>query len=163
VANEPDEVLLLDTDLFFVVKVTDTLKHAGYTTHSVRNERAFAQALSARRPIAALVNTAARGVDYVEALAAARAVAVPAVAYGPHGDLAAQQSARDAGATLVVSNSRLAADLPGIIARALRQGPASESCAESPEDESVAAPEGSPDGACDASSPESLDRPGART
>jgi DNA-binding NtrC family response regulator len=111
----------LDSDLFFVVKVTDTLKHAGYTTHAVRNEHDFAQALQTRRPAVALVNTATRGVDYARALAAAREAAVPSVAYGPHVDLDTQAAARAAGATVVVTNSRLAGDLPGIVTRALRR------------------------------------------
>jgi DNA-binding NtrC family response regulator len=121
-AGDQREVLLLDTDLFFVVKISDTLKHAGYTTRALRNEQDFAQALGSHRPLVALVNTAARGVDYARALAAARAAAVPSIAYGSHVDLATQQAARDAGATVVVSNSRLAADLPGIVARALQRG-----------------------------------------
>jgi hypothetical protein len=133
------EALLLEGDLFFVVRVTETLKHAGYATHAVRSEHDFAQALLARRPVVTLVNTAARGVDYARALAAARAAGIPSVAYGPHVDLESQIAARAAGATVVVTNSRLAADLPGIVARAVRRG------AEAPEAEPTDASQNPPD------------------
>ena len=116
------EAVVLDSDLFFVVKIADTLKYAGLTTRTVRTERDFAQALAARRPAVVLVNTAARGVDYAGALAVARDAGIPSVAYGAHVDIATQAAARAAGATVVVSNSRLSADLPGIVARALRRG-----------------------------------------
>lgn len=122
--DERDEhnAVLLDSDLFFVVKIADTLKHLGYATHTVRTARDFAQALATQPPRVALVNTAARGVDFTQALAAAREAGVPTIAYGAHVDLATQQQAREAGATVVVANSRLAADLPAIVARALRRG-----------------------------------------
>jgi DNA-binding NtrC family response regulator len=114
-------VLLLDTDLFFAVKVGETLKHAGYTTRSTRRLSDFTEALAAERPEVALVNTAARGVDWRAAVAAARAAGVPLVAYGPHVDVETQEQARQAGATAVIANSKLASDLPGVVARTLRR------------------------------------------
>jgi hypothetical protein len=117
-------VLLLDNDLFFVVKVTDTLKHAGHATVAVRSLEDFGRRLeaseSAERPDLALVNTAARGIDFRAAIVAARAAGVPVIAFGSHVDLATQEEARRAGATRVIANSRLASDLPGIVERALR-------------------------------------------
>jgi hypothetical protein len=53
--------LLLDTDLFFSVKVTDTLKHIGYTTKTHRRLEDFAVALASEDPTLALVNTGGRG------------------------------------------------------------------------------------------------------
>ncbi len=115
--------LLLDTDLFFSVKVTDTLKHAGYRTHTMRRMDEFIRALSAQPITVALVNTAARGVDWRAAIAAASAAHVPIIAFGPHIDIATQEEARRAGATSVIPNSKLASDLPGVVARALRRIP----------------------------------------
>jgi hypothetical protein len=112
-------VALVDSDLFFVVKVTETLKHAGYRTRVARNEGEFARALAGERPRIALVNTAARGVDYARIIAVARAAGVPIIAYGSHVDLATQERARAAGATRVIANSKLASDLLGIVARTL--------------------------------------------
>ncbi len=113
--------LLLDSDLFFSVKVTDTLKHAGYQTRTVRHIAAFTQALEDERPVLVLVNTAARGIDWRAGIVAARTAGLPVVAFGSHVDLATQEQARQAGATSVIANSKLASDLPGVVARALRR------------------------------------------
>jgi hypothetical protein len=127
-------VLLLDSDLFFVVKVTETLARAGYAVRKARTIDAFVAALvetsetsemsqpGAKRLAAALVNLAARGVDALAAIARAREAGVPVVAYGPHVDVAAQAAARQAGATSVIANAKLDGDLPGVLARALRRG-----------------------------------------
>jgi DNA-binding response OmpR family regulator len=112
-------LLLLDTDLFFVVKVTDTLKHAGYTVRTVKTEADFARALGERQPALALVNTAARGVDGIAAIAAARAAGVAVIAFGSHVDLATQEAARQAGATTVIANAQVARDLAGVVTRTL--------------------------------------------
>jgi DNA-binding NtrC family response regulator len=113
--------LLLDTDLFFAVKVSETLKHAGYTTRTARRLSDFTEALVAARPEIALVNTAARGVEWRAAIRAAREAGVPLVAFGSHVDIETQEQARQAGATAVIANSKLASDLPGVVARALRR------------------------------------------
>jgi DNA-binding NtrC family response regulator len=117
----PRTALLLDNDLFFVTKITTTLKHAGYTTRTARTLDAFTQGL-AEKPDIALVNTAARGVDWRAGIVAAREAHVPVIAFGSHVDLETQAEARKAGATRVIANSKLAADLPGIVERAIRAG-----------------------------------------
>jgi len=126
-AGQPDQAqrsaLLLDNDLFFVAKISATLKHAGYTTQTARTLDAFTQGL-ADQPDIALVNTAARGVDWRAGIAAARAANVPVIAFGSHVDLETQAEARSAGATRVIANSKLATDLPRIVERALRTGSA---------------------------------------
>jgi len=117
-------VLLLDNDLFFTVKVSDTLKHVGYVTQVVRTEADFARALATARPRIAIVNTAARGLDFRQAIARAREAGVPVVAFGAHVDTQTQAAAREAGAARVVSNAKLAEDLPGILDRTLRNAAA---------------------------------------
>ena len=123
--EQPDQeqrsALLLDNDLFFVAKISATLTHSGYTTRAARTLDAFTQGL-ADKPDIALVNTAARGVDWRAGIVAARDADVPVIAFGSHVDLETQAKARKAGATRVIANSKLAADLPGIIERALRAG-----------------------------------------
>jgi FixJ family two-component response regulator len=112
--------VLLDTDLFFSVKVTDTLRHIGIETRTVRLLSDFIQALSFDPPpVMALVNTAARGVDWSAGIAAASQAHVSCIAFGAHVDLAIQEEARRAGATRFLSNSRLSSDLPSIVARML--------------------------------------------
>jgi len=113
-------VILLDTDLFFVVKVRTTLQHAGYDVRTARSLADFTRRLVADTPALALVNTAIAGVDWRAAIVAAREAHIPVIAFGSHVDLETQQAAREAGATRVISNSKLAADLPGIVARTLQ-------------------------------------------
>lgn len=125
-SESPRRALLLDSDLFFSVKVTDTLKHVGYQTRTVRQIAAFTQALADERPVLVLVNTAARGIDWRAGIVAARDAGIPVVAFGSHVDLATQEEARQAGATSVIANSKLASDLPGVVARALRRGTATD-------------------------------------
>jgi len=113
-------VILLDTDLFFVVKVRTTLQHAGYDVRTARSLADFTRRLVADTPALALVNTAIAGVDWRAAIVAAREAHIPVIAFGSHVDLERQQAAREAGATRVIANSKLAADLPGIVARTLQ-------------------------------------------
>lgn len=113
-------ILLLDTDLFFVVKVRTTLQHAGYDVQTARSVADFTRRLASDSPALALVNTAIAGVDWRAAIVAAREAHIPVIAFGSHVDLDTQQQARQAGATRVIANSKLAADLPGIVARALQ-------------------------------------------
>lgn len=113
-------VILLDTDLFFVVKVRTMLKHTGYDVQPARTLADFTRRLMETAPTLALVNTAIAGVDWRAAIVAARGAHVPVIAFGSHVDIETQQEARQAGATRVIANSRLAADLPGIVARTLQ-------------------------------------------
>jgi DNA-binding NtrC family response regulator len=128
--------LLLDNDLFFVTKITTTLKHAGYTIRTARTLDTFTPGL-AEHPDIALVNTAARGVDWRAGIAAAREADVPVIAFGSHVDLETQAEARKAGATRVIANSKLATDLPGIVERALRAGSARHEAETTDEDETA--------------------------
>ena len=114
--------LLLDNDLFFSVKVADTLKHAGYQTRTARSGDDFAAALAASLPAVVLVNTGGRGLDWRAGIRAAREADVPVVAFGSHIDLATQDEARKLGATSVIANSKLAGDLASVIERAIRRG-----------------------------------------
>ncbi len=113
-------VILLDTDLFFVVKVRTTLQHAGYDVWTARSLADFTRRLVAEAPALGLATTAIAGVDWRAAIVAAREAHIPVIAFGSHVDLETQQAARDAGATRVIANSKLAADLPAIVARTLQ-------------------------------------------
>jgi DNA-binding NtrC family response regulator len=113
--------LIVDNDLFFAVKIGDTLKHAGYRGVTVRRIEDLASALRRAPPAVALVNTGARGLDWHAAVVSLRETGVPTIAYGSHVDLETQERARQAGATLVVANSKLAGDLPALVARALHR------------------------------------------
>jgi DNA-binding response OmpR family regulator len=118
--DEPTRVLLLERDLFFSVKIRDTLRHSGYETVTARNEDDFARKLAANTPALAIVNTSLVGVAWERVIAQAKTAGVPTLAFGAHVDLEAQQAARRAGADRVISNSKLAKDLPAIVERLVR-------------------------------------------
>lgn len=113
--------LLLDPDLFFSVKVTATLKHLGFTTSTVRQAAEWTRRLAAEKFDIALVNTAAQATDWRGAIVSARDAGTPVIAYGSHVDTDTQAQARAAGATRVIANSKLAADLPTIVERTLQR------------------------------------------
>lgn len=129
--------LLFDNDLFFSVKIAETLKHAGFQTHTVRTAGAFATALATKQSTAVvLVNTGARGLDWQTAVTTARAAGLPVVAFGAHVDIETQEQARALGATSVIANSKLAGDLAAVVERAIRratQAGAASTAAESAE------------------------------
>ncbi|HEY7125481.1 MAG TPA: hypothetical protein VH590_16285 [Ktedonobacterales bacterium] len=132
--DEPTRVLLLERDLFFSVKIRDTLRHSGYETVTARNEDDFARKLATNTPALAIVNTSLAGVAWERVIAAAKAAGVPTLAFGAHVDLEAQQAARRAGADRVISNSRLAKDLPAIVERLVRGSKVGVESAEAAQD-----------------------------
>jgi DNA-binding response OmpR family regulator len=122
--TERMRALVLDSDLFFVTKITATLRHVGYETRTAREADAFARLLREVSPAIALVNLAGHGIDWRAAIVAARAAGVPIVAYAPHVDVRLHESARQAGADSVIAHSKLATDLPAVVARTVRRGAA---------------------------------------
>jgi DNA-binding NtrC family response regulator len=133
--GETTTVLLLERDLFFSVKIRDTLRHLNYETVAARNEDDFTRKLAASAPKLAIINIATAGVAWEQVIAQTRAANVPVLAFGPHVDLEAQQQARKAGANRVVSNSKLAKDLPAIVGRMLAAGASNQE--ESPGEEAA--------------------------
>lgn len=124
--------LLLDSDLFFSVKITETLRHVGVQTRTVRRLDDFVRALAADPPLLALVNTAARDRSWALAIAAAHDAHIQCIAYGPHVDVATQEAARRAGASRVLSNSTLSNQLPRVALHALGAAQREEQKSSSP-------------------------------
>ena len=120
--SETKKVLLLEKDLFFIVKVRDTLSHAGYETQVARSAEDFARKLAANMPALAIVHTGLAGVDWEQVISEAKAAQVPTLAFGSHIDLEAQQAARRAGADRVIANSKLANNLTAIVERMVNKG-----------------------------------------
>ncbi|HEX8982927.1 MAG TPA: hypothetical protein VF792_09175 [Ktedonobacterales bacterium] len=120
-SSENRRALQLDPDLFFAVKVSAMLKHIGMETTTVRQGSEFATRLMGGDFVIALVNTAAHGVAWQDAIYAARAAGVPIIAYGSHVDTETQVQARAAGASRVIVNSKLAVDLPVIVEQTLQR------------------------------------------
>lgn len=118
-------VLALEKDLFFSVKIQDTLRHHEMEASIARTLTAFEERLNAsgeERASLAIVNISIRGVDWEAAIRAARERGYPVLAFGSHMDLDARAKALQAGAQRVVANSKFATDMPGIIHRMLEQG-----------------------------------------
>ncbi len=115
-------ILALEKDLFFAVKIRDTLRHHDIETTAVRTLPAFEEHLTAQvatRPALVIVNTASKGVDWEAAIRSAHEQRIPVLAFGSHMDLDARSKALQAGAQKVVANSKFASDMPGLIQRML--------------------------------------------
>jgi DNA-binding NtrC family response regulator len=115
-------IIALEKDLFFSVKIRDTLRHYDMNTTIARTLAAFEQEISARDsniPGLAIINIATKGVDWEAAIKAACAQNMPVLAFGSHMDLDARAKALHAGAQKVVANSKFARDMPGLVQRML--------------------------------------------
>ncbi len=121
-------ILALEKDLFFSVKMRDTLRHHDIEVKTVRNLPAFEERLTAKdeRLLAlVIVNTATIGVDWESAIRKARTAGLKVLAFGSHMDLEARSKALEAGAQRVVANSKFTSDMPGLVKRMLEEPDAS--------------------------------------
>ncbi len=117
-------ILALEKDLFFSVKMRDTLKHHNMLVTIVRTLAALEQRLAAEgeeKPALVIINTATAGVDWEAAIRKARQQHIPVLAFGSHMDLEARSKALQAGAQRVVANSKFSSDMPGLVQRMLSQ------------------------------------------
>jgi DNA-binding response OmpR family regulator len=117
-------ILALEKDLFFAVKMRDTLRHHEMEVKTARTLADFEQSLAIsgeERPDLVIVNISIQGVDWEEAIRQARARNYPVLAFGSHMDLDARAKALQAGALRVVANSKFAADMPGLVRRILSE------------------------------------------
>ena len=117
-------ILALEKDLFFAVKMRDTLRHYDMEVKTARNLDLFKQGLAAtgeEKPTLVIVNIAIQGVDWAEAIRCARSSGLPVLAFGSHMDLEARTQALQAGAGRVVANSKFTTDMPGLVTRLLAE------------------------------------------
>jgi DNA-binding response OmpR family regulator len=115
-------ILALEKDLFFSVKMRDTLRHYDMEVKIVRTVPAFEQNLAAtsdEKPALAIVNIATTGVDWEAAIRQARTAGLKVLAFGSHMDLEARTKALEAGAQRIVANSKFTSDMPGLVRRML--------------------------------------------
>ncbi|GAC1643451.1 MAG: hypothetical protein NVS4B12_07760 [Ktedonobacteraceae bacterium] len=113
-------ILALEKDLFFSVKIRDTLQHHEMDVVIVRTLSAFEyQLMTDEKPALVIVNIAAKGVDWEGAIRAARARELAVLAFGSHMDLEARTKALQAGAVKVVANSKFTSDIVGLVTRML--------------------------------------------
>jgi DNA-binding response OmpR family regulator len=111
-------ILALEKDLFFSVKMRDTMHHHGIEVKVVRTLPAFEQGLAAtggEKPVLVIINIAASSIDWQTAILQARANGYPVLAFGSHMDLEARAKALEAGAQKVVANSKFTSDMANLI------------------------------------------------
>ncbi len=121
-------ILALEKDLFFSVKMRDTLRRYNMEVKVVRTLPAFEQNLATtgdEKPALVIVNIATTGVDWEAAIRQARAAGLTVLAFGSHMDLEARARALQAGAQRVVANSKFSSDMPGLVKRMLDEPDAS--------------------------------------
>lgn len=117
-------ILALEKDLFFSVKMRDTLKHHNMLVTIVRTLAALEQRLVVEgdeKPALVIIDTATAGVDWEAAIRRACHQHIPVLAFGSHMDLEARAKALQAGAQRVVANSKFSSDMPGLVQRMLSQ------------------------------------------
>src|SRR6266571_9351094 len=113
-------ILALEKDLFFSVKMRDTLRNHDIEVKTVRNLPAFEERLTAKDEgllALVIVNTATTGVDWETAIRKARTAGLKVLAFGSHMDLEARAKALEAGAQRVVANSKFTSDMVGLVQR----------------------------------------------
>jgi DNA-binding response OmpR family regulator len=113
-------ILALEKDLFFSVKMRDTLRHHGLEVIAVRTLTAFEEHLAATgddKPALIIVNSATKGVDWEAAIREATAQGYTVLVFGSHMDLEAREKALQAGAQRVVANSKFSSDMVGLVQR----------------------------------------------
>jgi CheY-like chemotaxis protein len=114
-------IIAVVRDLFFSIRIKETLQAHGYLVAIANSARALAEALTAAPPALIILDLNFRGIDPPATIAQLKAnpatQAIPILAFGSHLDHAARDAAKAAGADRVVPNSKLAEDLPALARR----------------------------------------------
>ncbi|HEY8601307.1 MAG TPA: hypothetical protein VIL85_22950, partial [Thermomicrobiales bacterium] len=119
--NEPTRVVAIVRDLFFAIRIRETLAPRGYTVEVAKSAAALQGILAAAgAPIALIIiDLAFVAIDpatVISELKGAPATAsIPILAFGSHLDHASRDAAKAAGADRVVANSKLAEALPDLV------------------------------------------------
>jgi len=119
-APPPGEVVVLNRDLFFGVRIGNILRGLGYHVTFVPETAAFAAHLRSARPAPVLgIIDMSAGVDWeaVAALNADPAVPTPVLAFGSHLDVEGRRAAKRAGVARLVSNGEFHRDMVKLIRR----------------------------------------------
>lgn len=131
-------VVAVVRDLFFSIRIKETLQGHGHAVAVANSPQALATAL-ADGPVALIIlDLNFRGIDPPATIAQLKADpatgAIPILAFGSHLDHAARNAAKAAGADRIVPNSKLAADLPTLVARYTTPGGATQPTADDDEE-----------------------------
>lgn len=114
-ADSLPRVIVLSRDLFFGMRIRNALKQMGFAT-VIRKSEVDLDAELASEPAALVLidfNTAVEWLQVSDTIAAYSGI--PVIAFGPHTDTEAFQSARNAGVTRVISNGAFSQQLPELV------------------------------------------------
>lgn len=124
--TEPTRIVAVVRDLFFAIRIRETLAPRGYAVAVAKTNDALDMALAgAGTPVALIiVDLAFAAIDPSALIARLKgdsiSAAIPILAFGSHLDHASRDAAKAAGAERVVANSKLAEALPDLVARYAR-------------------------------------------
>ncbi len=120
-AGSDRRIIAVVRDLFFSIRIKETLQAHGYSVVVAKSPQALADALAEAQPALIILDLNFRGIDPPATIAQLKAnpatQAIPILAFGSHLDHAARDAAKAAGADRVVPNSKLAEDLPALARR----------------------------------------------
>ena len=127
--NEPTRIVAIVRDLFFAIRIRETLAPRRYAVE-VEKATAALQGLldAAGQPIALIIidlafAAIAPATTIAELKGTPATAGIPILAFGSHLDHTSRDAAKAAGADRVVANSKLAEALPDLVGRyALPQG-----------------------------------------
>lgn len=121
--NEPTRIVAVVRDLFFAIRIRETLAPRGYTVEVAKSAAALQGLLTAEgAPIALIIiDLAFAAIDPATVIAELKGSpatnGIPILAFGSHLDHASRDAAKAAGADRVVANSKLAEALPELVGR----------------------------------------------
>lgn len=108
-------ILLLVPDLFFSTKIEDAARKLGFRSETVSGEADFENVIARIHPVFVLLTFDRTGEAWEKLAAASRHAGVRVLAFGSHMNVSAFKRAKELGCDEVVANSRLNADLPGLL------------------------------------------------
>ena len=135
-------IIAIVRDLFFSVRIKETLQAHGYAVAVVKSPQALTDVLAAASPALIILDLNFRGIDPPATIAQLKGnlatQAIPILAFGSHLDHAARDAAKAAGANRVVPNSKLAEDLPALARRYVTSGTTVSASGDEDEDQDTA-------------------------
>jgi DNA-binding NarL/FixJ family response regulator len=115
--------LVVVPDLMFQPTVAAVAARSGFDVRVADTPESLVDGIAAR-PVIAVVDVHAAGIDALAAIRAATSAGARVLAFGRHTEPAALRAARDAGAVKVVPRSELAEHLPALLQNLLAETPA---------------------------------------
>ncbi len=110
-------ILIFVPDLFFSTKIEDTARRLGFEAESIGADADFDEAVAEKHPDLVVLTFDRGGQAWEQLAAAAHGAGVKVLAFGSHMNVGAFKRARELGCDEVVANSRMNADLPGLLTK----------------------------------------------